>query len=87
MKQIYFILGLAVGYVVGTRRGREGYEKLKRRAANLWTDRRVQGGVRDAQQFVRENAPAASGALTSVVEKANEASTAATPAENLPGNI
>ena len=51
--KIAFVLGAAVGYVLGTRAGRERYEQIKQGAASLWNTAPVQRGVgvvRDAAQ-------------------------------------
>lgn len=51
--KIAFVLGAAVGYVLGTRAGRERYEQIKRGAESLWNTAPVQRGVgvvRDAAQ-------------------------------------
>ncbi|UOR01712.1 YtxH domain-containing protein [Leucobacter allii] len=52
--KIAFVLGAAVGYVLGTRAGRERYEQIKRGAQSLWNTAPVQrgvGAVRDAAQL------------------------------------
>lgn len=54
--KILFATGLAVGYVLGTRAGRERYEQLKRAAQGFWNDPRVQRRVDQVEGFVRENA-------------------------------
>lgn len=43
--KIGFVLGAAVGYVLGTRAGRERYEQIKRGAKALWGSEPVQRGV------------------------------------------
>ncbi|WP_427870290.1 YtxH domain-containing protein [Leucobacter luti] len=43
--KIAFVLGAAVGYVLGTRAGRERYEQIKRGAEQLWNTEPVQRGV------------------------------------------
>ncbi|MFT4231553.1 MAG: YtxH domain-containing protein [Leucobacter sp.] len=51
--KIAFVLGAAVGYVLGTRAGRERYEQIKRGAQTVWNTPPVQRGVgvvRDAAQ-------------------------------------
>ena len=88
MKKIVFVIGLAVGYVLGSRKGREGYDNLKGRAAKLWRDPRVQGKVADAKDVVKDKVPAASEAVDDVVEKVDDqAAASTTPAEELPGNV
>ena len=55
--KILLVVGLAVGYVLGTRAGRERYEQLKAGAQRLWTNPAVQSQVYRAEQYVRERAP------------------------------
>jgi hypothetical protein len=55
--KILFVAGLAVGYVVGTRAGREKYEELRSAALKVWNDPRVQKQVDAAQDFVKDKAP------------------------------
>ncbi|WP_449283457.1 YtxH domain-containing protein [Leucobacter sp.] len=43
--KIAFVLGAAVGYVLGTRAGRERYEQIKRGAQKVWSTEPVQKGV------------------------------------------
>ena len=46
-----------LGYVLGTRAGREKYEQLKSTAMKLWNDPRVQRQVDAAENFVKDKAP------------------------------
>lgn len=55
--KILFVAGLAAGYVVGARAGRQSYEKIKSRADQVWHDPNVQRGVTKAEDFVAEKAP------------------------------
>lgn len=55
--KILLLTGLAVGYVLGTRAGRERYEEIKTAANKLWDDPRVQKPVKQAEEFVKEKAP------------------------------
>ncbi len=55
--KILFIAGLGIGYVLGTRAGREQYEKLKTQAARLWNDPRVQKQVDAVEEYVKDKAP------------------------------
>ena len=43
--KIAFVLGAAVGYVLGSRAGRGRYEQIKRGAQNVWNTEPVQKGV------------------------------------------
>jgi hypothetical protein len=55
--KILFLAGLGIGYVLGTRAGREQYEKIKASAARLWGDPRVQKQVDAVEGFVKDKAP------------------------------
>lgn len=43
--KIAFVVGAAVGYVLGARAGRERYEQIKRGAETVWNTEPVQRGV------------------------------------------
>jgi hypothetical protein len=55
--KILFIAGLGIGYVLGTRAGRERYEQLKTQLARLWNDPRVQKQVDAVEGYVKDKAP------------------------------
>jgi hypothetical protein len=55
--KLLFIAGLGIGYVLGTRAGREQYEKLKAQAARLWNDPHVQKRVDAVEEYVKDKAP------------------------------
>jgi hypothetical protein len=73
--KILFVAGLAAGYVVGARAGRQSYEKIKNRADKVWHDPNVQRGVTKAEDFVAEKAPIVA---KKVQEGAQDAAHAAT---------
>lgn len=50
--KLLFILGLAIGYVFGTRAGRRRYEQIKSAAQNIWESEPVQWSVHQAQEVV-----------------------------------
>ena len=54
--KLAFILGAAVGYVLGTRAGRERYEQIKRGAQRVWETEPVQRGVHLVKGAVDERA-------------------------------
>jgi hypothetical protein len=49
--------GVAVGYVLGARAGRERYEEIVERVNGVWRDPRVTRARREAAQYAREQAP------------------------------
>jgi hypothetical protein len=50
-------IGIAAGYVLGSRSGRAAYDKLKARAAGLWDSKPVQDKVAAATEAIKEKAP------------------------------
>ncbi|HJV98475.1 MAG TPA: hypothetical protein VJ617_05215 [Arthrobacter sp.] len=50
-------VGIAAGYVLGSRSGRAAYDKLKARAASLWDSKPVQDKVTAATEAFKEKAP------------------------------
>ncbi len=55
--KILLLTGLGVGYLLGTRAGRERYDQITAAARKLWNDPRVQKPVHQAEDFVKEKAP------------------------------
>ena len=55
--KILLVVGIGIGYVLGTRAGREKYDQLKATAEKLWNDPRVQKQVNNAEDFVKDKAP------------------------------
>ncbi len=76
--KILFVFGLALGYVLGTRAGRERYEQIKAGAEKVWQDPRVQRQVHTVEEFVKDKAPdlaeKATGVAKKVASKVKEAS-------------
>ncbi|CCH77427.1 hypothetical protein BN12_1950002 [Nostocoides japonicum T1-X7] len=56
MQKTPFILGVAVGYVLGARAGRERYEQIKRSAATVWTSDVVEQKKAEALAVARTKA-------------------------------
>ena len=65
--------GVAVGYVLGARAGRERYEQLRRQARTMWRDPRVQQKVFDVEHAVQEKAPDIRDVRDSVTQAARKA--------------
>ena len=55
--KILFVAGLGLGYVLGTRAGREKYEQLRTAALKVWNDPRVQKAADSVEDFVKDKAP------------------------------
>jgi alkanesulfonate monooxygenase SsuD/methylene tetrahydromethanopterin reductase-like flavin-dependent oxidoreductase (luciferase family) len=56
------LAGLSIGYVLGTRAGRERYEQIKAQATRAWHDPRVQETTDKAQAKAQEAVKQAAGA-------------------------
>ncbi|MEU6124104.1 YtxH domain-containing protein [Streptomyces sp. NPDC047123] len=67
--KLTFVAGLALGYVLGTRAGRERYEQLKKSAREISQNPAVRNTVESATQQGRE---VAGKALHSVSEKVGD---------------
>lgn len=67
--KILLVLGLGIGYVLGTRDGRARYNQMKNAALKVWNDPRVQEQVSAATEFVKENAPEVASAVSENVKK------------------
>ncbi len=57
MKKLTLLAAGAVGYVLGTRAGRERYEQIKASANKFAQDPRVRAKANEAGRAVREQAP------------------------------
>ncbi|MEL0274127.1 MAG: YtxH domain-containing protein [Pontimonas sp.] len=71
--KILFVFGLAVGYVLGTRAGRERYEQIKAGAEKVWLDPRVQEQVHTVEEFVKDKAPDLADKATTAAKKVTSA--------------
>ncbi|WP_251152646.1 YtxH domain-containing protein [Cellulosimicrobium sp. Marseille-Q4280] len=50
--KIALVVGIGIGYVLGTRAGRERFEEIKVKAKDLWQSEDVQSAVHTAQDKV-----------------------------------
>ena len=57
MKKLTILISGAVGYVLGTRAGRERYEQIKGLASKVKDDPRVQEKAQQAADLAKEKAP------------------------------
>lgn len=63
-------VGIATGYVLGSRSGRAAYDKLKARAAGIWDSQPVQDKVTVASEAIKEKAPGMADQLTEAARRA-----------------
>lgn len=55
--KLMLVAGLAAGYVLGTRAGRERYDQISKAASKFWQSGPVQNRVHDVQDFAKDKAP------------------------------
>lgn len=75
MKKLTLLAGIAAGYVLGARAGRERYEQIRSGARKVAQNPKVQSAAKQAQDTVAEQAPVVRDAVKDKVGAA--ASTAA----------
>jgi hypothetical protein len=68
--KILLVVGLGVGYVLGTRAGREKYDELVARVQKVWNDPRVQKQANNVGEFVKDKAPDVADFVVTNVKKA-----------------
>ncbi|MFJ2504282.1 hypothetical protein ACNPM4_00985 [Microbacterium sp. AGC62] len=86
--KIGLVVGLGVGYVLGTRAGRERYEQIKTQWLKVWELDPVQEQVSKVKGFVGDKAAAVPGALwTGVVKVAKSVTGNGTPGQRLDSAI
>ncbi|GAB3632968.1 hypothetical protein GCM10027421_23210 [Microbacterium shaanxiense] len=86
--KIGLVVGLGVGYVLGTRAGRERYEQIKTQWLKVWHLDPVQEQVTKLTAFAGDKAAAIPGAVWSgIVKVAKSAGNGATPGEKLDSAI
>jgi hypothetical protein len=69
MGRFMFLIGLAVGYILGTRAGRKRYEQIKSAAQNLWESEPVQWAASQAQDALGDVADEALTAAKRVIHQ------------------
>ncbi|MFB4350566.1 hypothetical protein [Microbacterium sp. CR_7] len=67
--KIGLVVGLGVGYVIGTRAGRDRYDQIKTQWLKVWNQEPVQEQVEKVKDFVGDKAAAIPGAVWNGVQK------------------
>lgn len=78
--KLTFIAGMAFGYVLGSRAGRESYEKIKASAKAAWAKDAVQETVTAVQESVKDQA---GDAINKLVHHVTPADTAGADSDHL----
>lgn len=68
--KLLFVVGLGVGYVLGTRAGRRRYEQIKAAAAKLWDSPVVQKPMQSAQDYAADRIGDLGSAVTESIKRA-----------------
>jgi hypothetical protein len=79
-------VGIATGYVLGSRSGRAAYDKLKARAAGIWDSKPVQDKVAVATGAIKEKAPEVADQLTEAARRAGTVIGSAMHRDGSPGD-
>ncbi|NUP60329.1 MAG: YtxH domain-containing protein [Pseudarthrobacter sp.] len=79
-------VGIAAGYVLGSRSGRAAYDKLKARAASIWDSKPVQDKVAMATGTIKEKAPEVADQLSEAARRAGTVIGSAVHREGSSGN-
>ena len=86
--KVGLVIGLAAGYVLGTRAGRERYEQIKAQADKVWNLEPVQEQVSKAKDFAKSSAMALPSTLWDCAVKVTKAATVkGTPGQKLDAAI
>jgi hypothetical protein len=86
--KIGLVVGLGVGYVLGTRAGRERYEQIKKQWLKVWHLDPVQAQVHKVQDFAKSQATAVPQALwTGAVKIVKAATSDGTPGQRVDSTI
>lgn len=87
MKKLTMLIAGGVGYVLGTRAGRERYEQIRGLAGKVKDDPRVQEKAQQAADLAKEKAPVVKDKVTSAAgtaaHKATPSSTSGSPEDKL----
>jgi hypothetical protein len=82
--KVGLVIGIGIGYVLGTRAGRERYEQIKAQAMKVWNLDPVQNQVSKVTDFAKSSAMALPGALwDGAVKVSKAAGRQGTPGEKL----
>jgi hypothetical protein len=79
MKKLTLLIAVGIGYVLGTRAGRERYEQIKKTFLNVKDDPRVQSAASTVAETAKEQAPVAAQKVAAAAGAAASAASAHSP--------
>jgi uncharacterized protein YjbJ (UPF0337 family) len=86
--KVGLVIGLAAGYVLGSRAGRERYEQIKAQALKVWNLDPVQEQVEKAKDFAKSTAMSLPSTLWDSAVKVTKAATSkGTPGQRLDASL
>jgi len=85
MKRLLIVTAGAVGFLLGSRAGREPYEQFMRAIGQLKDDPRVQAKAHQGAQLVREQAPVVADKMADAARTATDKVTSAVSGSTDPG--
>jgi hypothetical protein len=83
--KLVFTAGMAAGYVLGTRAGRESYEQIKTKAQQLWNNPKVQDTVSSTTDTLKSTTPKVQDTLKGVLKKGGSGASDGAKAPQEPG--
>jgi hypothetical protein len=83
--KLVFAAGMAAGYVLGTRAGRESYEQIKGKAQQLWNSPKVQDTVSSTTDTLKSTTPKVQQSLKGVLKKGGSGASDGAVAPQDPG--
>jgi hypothetical protein len=86
MKRLILLIGLGIGYVLGSKAGREQYRKIKDAASKTWQSPAVRSAAEKAEAFVADKAPALGGVAHTVLGGASGSPSNGSPSNGSPSN-
>ena len=72
MKKLILVAGIGIGYVLGTKAGRERYDQIRGTFNKVKDDPRVQEKAHQAADLAKEKAPVVKDAVTSAAGTASD---------------
>jgi oxygen-dependent protoporphyrinogen oxidase len=71
--KLLILVGAAVGYAIGVKTGRDGFNKAKSKVTKVWESPQVQNTVDKAGDFAESKFPKATAKVKSAVDTVSEA--------------